>query len=96
MKYLDNTGLSHLVAKIKSQTGKLSVTDYRYVTTSEGAFSLTIPSFNSDMYVELYINGLRCIQGFDYTLSDGGTITTLKSIDKDAEMFISVKQIVEG
>lgn len=96
MKYLDKSGLSHLIAKIKNRHYKLSVAEYRYVTSSDGVFSLTIPSFSSESYVELYINGLKCIKGYDYTLSSSGVITTLKSIDIGAEMFISVKKIVEA
>lgn len=92
MKYLDKNGASHLVQKILSSVG-ISTTEYRYVTSEDGVFSFTIPLYDTNSIVEVYINGLRCVKGYDYSLNNSGVITTLTSMCKGTELFFVVTKI---
>lgn len=54
---------------------------YNYTATSTGVQSFTIPSYNSKMIIDVYLNGFLLIPTTEYTISSSGVVTTVNSIN---------------
>lgn len=94
MKYLDNIGLGYFYSKLKSKV-KIVEKKYVYVTPSRQTVSFTVPDFNANTCtLEVYVNGLMCIEGaqYDYTLS-GNIVSLTKELDANQTCYFVVKSI---
>lgn len=64
-----------------SMGGSIVRVVYNYTATSTGKQSFTIPSYNSKMIIDVYLNGLLLVPTTEYTISSSGVVTTVNSIN---------------
>jgi hypothetical protein len=80
MGWLNTSGMNYLIGQLRSKL-KITETRYSYTTTSSQTVTFTVPGFSSStMTLDVYVNGLHCIPGTDYTLS-GNVVTMANELD---------------
>lgn len=79
MKFLDATGLEHLLKQIQARL-KIIETKYTYVTSDAEVVSFTVPNLTTNDSLEVLVNNLVLFEGTDYTLT-GAVVTLTKELD---------------
>lgn len=80
MKVLDEAGAQYLVAQMMS---RIKLVDYKgtHTTTSSTAGPFTVSNYTPGVdSLGVYVNGLRLIEGTDYSVS-GTSVTLTKALD---------------
>lgn len=93
MKYLDQSGLGHLVSKMRANIAIIENT-YTYTTTSAMTVSFTVPAYTTDgkSTLDVYINGLYAVPTVDYTLS-GNKVTLTNELETGQTVYFVVRTI---
>lgn len=92
MKYLDSNGLQYLFNKLQSNL-KVVEDKYVYTTSTTEKPSFSIPNFNSNYEVDVYLNRLILIPQQDYTLSNSGVITFFYDIIANQTIYVVVRKV---
>lgn len=86
MKIVTTSRLKTFLTNVRALL-KPSVTNY-YLQITSGV-TYTIPSYNANKsVVEVYINGLRAVEGTDYKISSAGVISLVNSVASGNYLYV--------